>query len=86
MTCITGSAGSTTARASSAPPIGRTKVCTASHAESIHATLSAKNSAAAATPARPMTHGLASTCRLARWSGNGTTPLRIAIPVASTVR
>ncbi len=64
----------------------RTIVWTASHRLSSQATLSASSSISAAIPATPITHGLASTCSAARCSGSGTTPQRMASPVAKTHR
>ena len=61
-------------------------VWTVSHSVSSQATLSAKNSHNAAKPAIPITHGLASTCRLARCSGSGIAPVLMAMPVARMLR
>ena len=83
---VAGSAGSITAKVNSAPPTGRMKVWTESQIESSQRILSAKNSMKAASPATPITHGLASTCSDWRCSGSGRTLNFIASPVASAVR
>ena len=86
ITCHAGSEESTSASASRAPPSGRMKLWTASHAESTQAILSARKSAAVPIAATPRTQGLASICNACNCSGSGSQPKCIAMPVANIVR